>query len=185
MDKAKLRKFYRQKVLGLEDRDKKDLEIVRNISLFLGDLGKKVDILGFFDPMKDEPNLLQLNENKNYSFSYPIFCFQSTFPMSYYCPDIGELENWKLGNKGPFNPVIDRSKCVLPDVILVPGLAFDKRGFRLGRGKGHYDRYFKDYSGLKVGVCYDEQILEELPEDQWDERLDYCVTNRRCMKFII
>lgn len=62
--------------------------------------------------------------------------------------------------------------------ILVPGLAFDNRGFRLGRGKGYYDRYLTDYQGLKVGLCnHDLFVLRPLPKENWDVRMDYVVTD--------
>lgn len=62
--------------------------------------------------------------------------------------------------------------------ILVPGLVFDNRGFRLGRGKGYYDRYLTDYQGLKVGLCnHDLFVLRPLPKENWDVRMDYVVTD--------
>lgn len=67
--------------------------------------------------------------------------------------------------------------------VFVPGLVFDNRGFRLGRGKGYYDRFLSDYTGLKVGLCCrDLFVLCPLPKDQWDVRMDYVVTDEFLFK---
>jgi 5-formyltetrahydrofolate cyclo-ligase len=65
------------------------------------------------------------------------------------------------------------------DLVLVPGLAFDPRGRRLGRGKGFYDRLLAQVSGVKCGVALDEQILEELPAEPHDIIMDYILTPTR------
>ncbi len=64
-------------------------------------------------------------------------------------------------------------------VILVPGLGFSRRGSRLGRGKGFYDRYLKSVpSALRIGVGFHEQLIESIPEDTWDETIDAILTDQ-------
>lgn len=73
-------------------------------------------------------------------------------------------------------PLPEKSQKVsLADLngVLMPGLGFDQRGFRLGRGKGHYDRALENYKGIKVGVAWSDQVVEELPVDQHDVAMDY------------
>ena len=62
------------------------------------------------------------------------------------------------------------------DLILVPGLAFDLRGGRLGRGKGYYDRFLAEAHGLRAGVCFDDQIVGDVPLEPHDLRMDFVVT---------
>lgn len=62
------------------------------------------------------------------------------------------------------------------DVVLVPGIAFDKSGARVGFGKGCYDMLLERYNGVKIGVCYDFQICEKIPADRHDVRMDYILT---------
>jgi 5-formyltetrahydrofolate cyclo-ligase len=62
------------------------------------------------------------------------------------------------------------------DGVLVLGLAFDRRGVRLGRGKGFYDRALSQYNGIKVGVAFSAQLAVELPMDAHDVRMDWIVT---------
>ena len=65
------------------------------------------------------------------------------------------------------------------DLILVPGVAFDLHGHRLGRGKGFYDRILSAASGIKCGVAYDFQVLESIPTEAHDAKMDFIFTPTR------
>lgn len=62
------------------------------------------------------------------------------------------------------------------DLILVPGVAFDRRGGRLGFGGGYYDRLLPTTPALRVGVTYDECLADALPCAEHDQRMDWVVT---------
>ncbi|MDL2206373.1 5-formyltetrahydrofolate cyclo-ligase [Eubacteriales bacterium OttesenSCG-928-N13] len=64
------------------------------------------------------------------------------------------------------------------DLILVPGVAFDRAGNRMGYGAGYYDRFLVNGSGLKLGVCFEQQLLDALPTDENDIQMDALVTER-------
>lgn len=63
------------------------------------------------------------------------------------------------------------------DLILVPGVAFDKDGNRLGRGKGYYDKILKQTPAYKMGICFDFQLLEHIPTEEHDVRMDKVVVS--------
>ena len=64
-------------------------------------------------------------------------------------------------------------------LVLVPGLAFADNGARLGRGQAWYDRFLNEKPGLiRVGICFDIQICDHLPEEEWDARMDYIVSDK-------
>lgn len=67
----------------------------------------------------------------------------------------------------------EKSLCV------VPGLAFDKKGNRLGYGKGYYDRFLSNFKGSSVGLCFDKCLCEELPCDKYDRRVDMIITESK------
>jgi 5-formyltetrahydrofolate cyclo-ligase len=71
---------------------------------------------------------------------------------------------------------------VFPDVLLVPMLAFDRRGFRLGYGGGFYDRTLEKLRRLKkvvaIGVAYHAQMMDEVPVGPHDAPLDYVMTEQ-------
>ncbi len=67
-------------------------------------------------------------------------------------------------------------------VFLVPGVAFDASGRRLGRGGGHYDRALARHpEGLRLGLTVDALITPELPDDPWDQSVDAVVTEHRLL----
>ena len=63
------------------------------------------------------------------------------------------------------------------DLILVPGVAFDKSGNRLGRGKGYYDKVLRETGACKVGVCFDFQLVERVPVEPHDVKMDRVVAS--------
>lgn len=67
------------------------------------------------------------------------------------------------------------------DVIVIPGLAFDRHGYRVGRGRGFYDRFLaqQEFEGIRIGLCFHEQLLAEaIPNEAHDIPMDLIVTDR-------
>ncbi len=71
----------------------------------------------------------------------------------------------------------------VPEVTVVPLLAVNGRGFRLGYGGGYYDRYLKGTATIKVGLGYSFQLTDELSPDGWDEPLDMFICERGIYHF--
>lgn len=66
------------------------------------------------------------------------------------------------------------------DVMIIPALAYDKKGHRLGQGGGWYDRFLKSFpDSLKIGVCFEQQLLEAVPYNDHDQRVDMIVTSKQ------
>lgn len=75
----------------------------------------------------------------------------------------------------------DVNKCKEVDdfsksICIVPAIAYDKFGYRLGYGKGYYDRFLSAYHGICIGVQYDELVCEKLFIDKYDVPVDYIIT---------
>lgn len=84
------------------------------------------------------------------------------------------FERSKIGVMEPIGENInDYSKI---DLIIVPGVAFDRKGNRMGRGKGYYDRFLPQLKAPKVGVCFDFQLLDQIPTNEWDIKMDMIVS---------
>ena len=63
------------------------------------------------------------------------------------------------------------------DLIIVPGVAFDRQGNRIGRGKGYYDRFLKQHLSVKrIGICFDFQLVDEVPTEPFDIRMDEVIS---------
>jgi 5-formyltetrahydrofolate cyclo-ligase len=89
----------------------------------------------------------------------------------------GILEPCRLGEDHSLEAV---------DLIVVPGVAFDLQGHRIGFGKGYYDRCLSQLPkhGTLVGLCHDFQLLEQIPAEGHDIRMEYIVTDKRIVQVV-
>ena len=134
--------------------------------------------IGAFAPIAKEPlwykNLpIDIEDNT----AYPAYGENSqamTFKMARRC-DLVIRKDFGFEILGPSTEAFE----VIPDVILIPGLAFSEKGERLGRGKGFYDKYLSHYHGIKIGICFSEQLENEIPIEKHDIGLDYIVTDEK------
>lgn len=88
------------------------------------------------------------------------------------------------GARDAFGIEIPRNYSVMeaPEVIFVPLVACDENKNRLGFGKGFYDRYMSGRQVLKIGLCYDFQIVEAVSANEWDVPLDMIITEKRLIR---
>jgi 5-formyltetrahydrofolate cyclo-ligase len=97
--------------------------------------------------------------------------------------EIRSVNELGLGRFGILEPTGDRRLSRQGQeemVVFVPGVAFDVRGNRLGRGKGWYDRLLeKSGRATFVALAYDFQIVDAVPSEDWDQRVHYLITERR------
>ena len=69
------------------------------------------------------------------------------------------------------------------DSVLVPGIAFDKEGSRIGYGLGYYDKFLaKVPKAVKIGLCFDFQIVDKVPREEHDVPVDFIVTEKRVIE---
>ncbi len=73
---------------------------------------------------------------------------------------------------------IDGSLVVEPELLLIPGLAFGRRGERLGRGGGFFDHYLAGFRGLKIGLCFEEQLFDDLTMEEHDSWMNIVITDQ-------
>lgn len=82
---------------------------------------------------------------------------------------------------GILEPVYDESQCIAPeniDLIILPGLAFDACGHRLGRGMGYYDAFLAKADAYCVALAYEWQIQDNIPCDAHDVSMDAIITEK-------
>ena len=87
---------------------------------------------------------------------------------------------WRKAAHGILEPV--RAVPVDPAelrVVVVPGVAFDARGGRLGHGGGHFDRLLAQGDALRVGLCFENRLLAEVPMEAHDIRMEVVITDKR------
>lgn len=89
-------------------------------------------------------------------------------------------ESVQTGAFGILEPKADGTE-VMPeaiDLMIVPGVAFDRNHNRMGRGRGFYDRLLSSVTSPKIGLCYEFQMVPEIPTEPFDIKMDYIVTEK-------
>ena len=145
-------------------------------------------IAGYF-PISDELDILpalQLLQEQKYATALPVILGVHE-PLEFHAWKIGELTQPSAIFRRVYEPVT-HSPPIIPDIILVPFLAFDKKGHRLGYGGGFYDRTLhamrsKEAHPLTIGVGYDIQQTEEIPVQTTDQCLDVIITESQVLTF--
>lgn len=106
---------------------------------------------------------------------------KETHTMKYhFVSSLDELkcDTYGIAEPSPDAPVYDPESEKGSAVCFVPGLLYDKAGYRLGYGKGFYDRYLSAFSGCKIGVIYSDYILPSVPRGRYDVALDILLTEK-------
>ncbi len=112
----------------------------------------------------------------------PVCLNDNGYMQFFYIDSVDDLKNGMYSIPVPKG---DRSVRNLKesDVCIVPALSFDKKGARLGYGKGYYDRFLSQNNLISVGVCFEECLSEELPTEDNDEFVQFLITEKRIYKF--
>ena len=108
-------------------------------------------------------------------------CDKKTHTMEYHIvssPDELVVDSYGIAEPREDAPVYDVKNDTAAAVCFVPGLVYDRAGFRLGYGKGFYDRYLSSFSGCTIGVVYSDFILEEVPRGHFDVSVDILLTEK-------
>ncbi|MCI5774795.1 MAG: 5-formyltetrahydrofolate cyclo-ligase [Erysipelotrichaceae bacterium] len=121
------------------------------------------------------------NDEVDTSLIFQTFKDKCCFPkvedttMSFY--KIDDLAQLQVGRYGILEPVLPREAIAssLLDVIIIPCIAINKKGYRLGYGKGYYDRYLQGYSGIKIALVYHELVIDEDFQEAHDISVDIYV----------
>ena len=150
------------------------------VNLIRNKFKKKIIKVALYYPSNFELNVLKILDYRNFSNQ------EILLPVT----DKNNLMNffsWKknevlhVGKFGILEPI--KSIPKIPDLILVPILAFDRNKYRLGYGKGFYDRYLNRYlkkfkNIFTVGIAFSFQRHDNLPVSQKDVKLDYIITEK-------
>jgi 5-formyltetrahydrofolate cyclo-ligase len=127
-----------------------------------------------FVPTASEPDISPLiKDGKQVSlpaFNEKLGCYEARLVQSE-----NDLVPGRFGIPEPAAscPLTDLSTL---DLVLAPGIAFALDGTRLGRGKGYYDRLLEQVQAIKIGVCFNWQVLPRIPRDSHDVKMDHIVT---------
>jgi 5-formyltetrahydrofolate cyclo-ligase len=96
----------------------------------------------------------------------------------YYINSTADLKRGAFNILEPDADICEKVTSFDEGLCIVPGLCFDKYGYRLGFGKGYYDRFLDEFSGISVGLCYSKCIEQKLPVGAYDKPVDILITEK-------
>lgn len=106
-------------------------------------------------------------------------CVPGTYNMEfYYIRGLHDLEKGSFGVLEPDPARCEKLTNFTDGLCLVPALCYDWKGFRLGYGKGYYDRFLNGFGGHIIGICYSGCICRKLPHGRFDRPVELLVTDR-------
>lgn len=176
--KQELRRSHKEKMseISVFEYQEKSERLSLNLESLLTRLStiQNKFILGVYSPLKDEPLWnFKLNAYED-NLAFPstddngaMIFIKCRFEELIETTEFGvKLMAPKLGGE-----------VITPNILVVPGLAFSQKGERLGRGKGYYDKYLKNFLGIKIGICFEDMVVNNLPTELHDIDMDYVVTD--------
>lgn len=157
--------------------------IADNLKAFLKEKSP-VNKIHVYLAIQNEPDLTQLYRqwlDAKYELYAPVIKTENLlYPIPLIDPEdvtFGPLHTIEPVQHGGFKKIKEF------DFILVPGVAFDLKGNRLGFGKGFFDRFLSITGGVRIGLCYEFQLLDRLPVEKNDLAMDVIVTDKRVFSF--
>ena len=182
--KQNLRERMKERRADNENRDVKECLLCDNLFKLLDGLEKKMAGAGTrrtvfvylsFSSEAPTDKLIELLKEKGYKVLCPKIENGKMFAVEH--GDDFTLSH--MGIREPIGKVWEKA----PDYVVLPLLAADKAGNRLGYGKGYYDKYLYQYPTAKrIGYCFDFQVLKEVPHNENDEKLDFIVTDKQTVE---
>ncbi len=173
MDKKAIRKEIKRQTLALTtaNSESQSETVVKRLLEIISQ--REPQTVALFSPLKDEVQIGSLMQRIECRVVVPRV---EGDEMEFYDLASGSLVEGTFGIMEPQSgePIEPRKI----DVMVVPGVAFTPSGDRLGRGKGYYDRYLsrEGFRAYCVGVCYPHQMVDELPVEPHDRRMDEVVS---------
>jgi len=174
-NKIELRLFAKKQRqnLNINSISKSILVKIKTLDVFIS--AKNIML---FYPLENEINLLPLLKTEDKNFFLPRMTENKSLEC---CPFSleDELIEKKFCVKEPLTKAC--SKCDV-DLIIAPALCVDYKGNRLGYGAGFYDRFFEDINCTKIVPISDTLILENIPTDAFDKKIDIIISEKRIIK---
>jgi 5-formyltetrahydrofolate cyclo-ligase len=180
--KMQLRREIVRRLTGLTPEQRADGSEKIVLRILESPAWKEAQIVLLFAPWREEPDVWPLVEAGLKAGKLVTLPRMDPGGLTYHAREVKDLEkDIEIGKYGIREPRA-RWEIVAPfrlDLTLVPGVAFDLDGRRLGRGKGYYDRLLADVGGTTCGVAFDEQIVADIPVAPHDMRLNCILTPTR------
>ena len=144
---------------------------------------KYADIILLYAPIKSEIDVMPIFHQAikmGKKVAFPRCNVEERTMKFHFVESLEDLSPCAYGIREPSEnaPVYDPAETPGSAICYVPGLAFDACGYRLGYGKGYYDKFMHTFNGCTIGVVYSEFILNNLPKGRFDKHCDVMLTEK-------
>lgn len=158
--------------LSVEQRQQKSMQIQNSL---LNLLAEEVGVWAGFKPLQSEPQI-DFEKFTDQVWGYPKVTEEG---LQFF----KNVQNFSVSSLGVQEP-IDGETVEFSQMcgVVVPALGYHKKGYRLGRGRGFYDRAFSQANLKKIGLCFDFAFSDKIPFEDHDLQVDYVVTDQQVYK---
>ena len=188
-EKKKLRLLYKQARLNVLPELKEEAD--RNIFRLAAGLGREIapaQVLCYVSspPLEaDTRQLLTFLFESRMDVAVPKCVGGGNDMIFYRISSFADLKKGCFGIDEPDPLICSPVEPVSDSLCFVPGLAFDEQNYRIGFGKGYYDKFLGNYRGITAGICPEYCMAESLPHEEHDRAVDYVITDRKIRKRMI
>jgi len=182
-EKAALRRELRALRRAIPTKEKAMLDEALVAKALATEAYRNADLLLLYAPLSDEPNLLALADaawRDRKQVAFPI-SHTETHTLTFHT--IASLAELREGSYGIMEPSREAPIATLTSktLCIVPALAFDREGYRLGYGGGYYDRLLSDFSGHTLGLFYHKFLKNHLPRGEYDRAVELLITEKEVL----
>lgn len=180
-----MKEKIRKEILSLRNEFETNSSIIQSVIDNFYQFIKKPKIIAGYYPTGSELNITPLlNSLKNHGCTIALPVINQNNILDFYEWQ-DALEPSKMYKK--ILEPREKQKPILPDLIIAPLIACDYLGNRIGSGKGMYDKTIsllrsKRHNFFYIGICFDFQLLEQIPAEEHDQKLDFIVTDKRIIE---
>ncbi|GIN96359.1 5-formyltetrahydrofolate cyclo-ligase [Siminovitchia terrae] len=185
MDKKSLRNNMSTQLKSMDRMTYEQLSYMIGSSLIETDVWKSSSTIGLTVsrfPEVDTWQLIRQGWKQGKKIVVPK-CIPSTKEMSF--RSISAFTELEDSFFGLFEPIESQTDEVLKsdiDLLVVPGLIYNRKGYRIGFGGGYYDRFLEGFSGQKVSLAFSKQLTEEFPFEEHDLPVDKIITEKEVIE---
>lgn len=167
--------------IDIDERKRRDKFICEAIKSSIS--FRHSNIILFYSAIKSEIDLSELMDycfENNKRVALPKCNVDDHTMKFHYIEKKSDLSTGAYGILEPSedSPIFDPATEIQSSLCLIPGLTFDVYGYRLGYGKGYYDKFLRTYNGCKMGITYTELISRMLPKSKFDVHCDIIMTEK-------
>lgn len=185
MDKKQLRKVAKEKLAGIPDDERKEINVKLVRNLTATDWWKEAVVIGVTvsgDLEWDTKPIIRQAWQEGKTVAVPK-CIPETRKLDFYkLEDFNQLEESFFQLLEPIPEQTEKLEKHSIELLVVPGLLYDARGYRIGFGGGYYDRFLADFPNRSVSILHSGQLIDEIPNGPYDIPIQQLITEKGVVK---